>query len=191
MKNSTDKSGKLLYTIGHSNISIGEFLALLQAFHIELVADIRQFPSSRRYPHFNQKPLEDTLAENGVEYRWFQGLGGRRHSSVKDSPNTGLRVEGFRNYADYMMSPAFHEAVAELTEAASSKTTAVMCAEKLYWKCHRRILSDYLLAQNFEIIHIIDLRNTKIHKLSEGALITSDKQVLYPPAPEPNTLFPD
>ena len=173
-----------LYTIGHSNVSFETFVSLLEEFGIDLVADIRRFPSSRKFPHFNRPALCDGLAAEGIDYVWLEALGGRRHGEKKQkSSNLGLTSPGFRTYADYMTTEKFRSAVRELLSAAGSFRTTVMCAEKLYWKCHRRILSDYLVSQGVEVIHIINSGESSIHTLSPSA-VASESGIIYP-APEP------
>ena len=169
-----------LYTIGHSNMSFEPFVSLLREFGIDLVADIRRYPSSRMFPHFNRPILCEKLAAEGIDYRWLEALGGRRQSGKnKKSPNTGLKSPGFRHYADYMTTDEFRVAVKGLLSVAEGSCTAVMCAEKLYWKCHRRILSDYLVSQSVEVIHIIGPGESASHKLSSYAVATK-AGVIYP-----------
>ncbi|MBN2313451.1 MAG: DUF488 domain-containing protein [Sedimentisphaerales bacterium] len=169
-----------LYTIGHSNLSFETFVSLLKEFEIDLVADIRRYPSSRKFPHFNRPILCDGLAAEGIDYQWIEALGGRRHGEKNEqSPNIGLTSPGFRNYADYMATEKFRSAVRELLSAAEMFRTTVMCAEKLYWKCHRRILSDYLISQGVEVIHILGPGESSIHKLSSIAVATKTG-VTYP-----------
>ncbi|MFC1636992.1 DUF488 family protein [Planctomycetota bacterium] len=173
-----------LYTIGHSNLPIEQFVALLKEFEIGLVADIRRYPSSRKFPHFNRPALCECLATEGIDYLWLEALGGRRSGGKNEkSPNIGLTSPGFRNYADYMATDQFRSAVQRLLSAAAELRTAIMCAEKLYWKCHRRILSDYLVSQGIEVIHIISPGEASTHKLSSSAVATQTG-VIYP-APEP------
>lgn len=156
-------------------------MSLLRGHHIEAVADVRRFPSSRMFPHFNRKPLAERLQKSGIEYHWFEALGGRRLKAPQLSQNRGLRVAGFRHYADYMRTPEFKAAVWELIELAGRKRTAVMCAEKLYWQCHRRILSDYLTAQSCHVVHIFETDSLREHALTDTAIITEDHEVIYPP----------
>lgn len=162
---------------------------MLQAFKIRRLVDIRRFPGSRKFPHFNRESLQDLLDGDGIEYLWAEALGGRRQSVHADSPNRGLRAEGFRSYADYMLTEPFQKAVGQLIAQAAEMTTAVMCAEKLFWKCHRRILSDYLSARGVKVIHILDPGHSQKHTLSAGAVVTETKDVHYPPEPNEKTLF--
>ena len=173
-----------IFTVGHSNLSFEQFASLLKEHEIGLVADIRRYPSSRKFPHFNRPVLADLLAEENIDYLWLESLGGRRHTD-KDSKsiNVGLKSLGFRSYADYMVKDEFRRAVDELLKAAAQSCTAVMCAEKLYWKCHRRLLSDYLTAQHVKVVHILDPGKVSEHKLTHGVVITKTG-IIYP-LPEP------
>jgi len=190
-----DGSEKILrvFTIGHSNLSFEQFVALLKEFGICLVADIRRYPSSRKFPHFNRQVLCELLAAENIEYLWLEALGGRRQSGKNDkSLNIGLKSPGFRNYADHMATDEFSLAVQELLSAAARVRTAVMCAEKFYWKCHRRLLSDYLVAQGVEVVHIVGAGKASDHKLTPHAIITAEAGVIYPlqePRDTQNNLF--
>jgi uncharacterized protein (DUF488 family) len=170
-----------LFTIGHSTRSLDEFTALLREFKIGTLVDIRRFPGSRRLPHFNRQDLEQSLPAAGIEYIWLEDLGGRRSGpDLADSQNQGLKDPAFRHYADYMQTEQFSLAVNRLSLIASEKTAAIMCAEKLFWKCHRLLLSDYLLAHGVVIEHIIESNRLQQHKLSPDAVITPDRHVIYP-----------
>ncbi len=169
-----------IFTIGHSTQSFEEFLSLLKENGIETVADIRSFPGSRKFPQFGQERLRESLASEGIDYLWYKDLGGfRKKQPGKESPNTALISPGFRNYADYMETEAFRAAASALLDVAEKKRTAVMCAEKLFWKCHRRLLSDYLVSCGIEVIHILDPGKTQTHTLSRDAMET-EKGVIYP-----------
>ena len=178
------------FSLGRSTHPLDHFLALLAQHGIEALADIRRFPGSRKYPHFNRDHLASALFQAGVEYRWFEALGGRRQKSGGSSKNLGLRNEGFRNYADYMTAPEFHEAVGQLLGLARQERTAFMCSEGLFWRCHRRLVSDYLLAQGFAVQHIMPTGELRPHTLTEGAR-TEGGELSYPPpqADRPPTLF--
>jgi len=170
-----------LYTIGHSNLSFKELLALLKECEIRALADIRRFPGSRTFPHFNRDILRTSLEAQGIEYAWFENLGGFRHSRKNEaSPNPGLESPGFRSYADHMLTAEFRQAVKELLSLAARLPTAVMCAERFYWKCHRRILSDFLVAHDVSVTHIIEPNTVKPHSLTPGAVIRNDGSVIYP-----------
>jgi uncharacterized protein (DUF488 family) len=180
-----------LFTIGHSTRTLDEFLALLREFKIETLVDIRRFPGSHRLPHFNRQDLEQSLpaaspvipAQAGIEYIWIEDLGGRRSGpDLATSQNPGLRHPAFRHYADYMQTEPFRLAIERLLSVASEKTAAIMCAEKLFWKCHRRLLSDYLVAQGVVVEHIMESGHLQPHQLSPDAVITPDGHVIYPPS---------
>jgi uncharacterized protein (DUF488 family) len=158
-----------IYTIGHSTRTIDEFIELLKQHGIEALVDIRSFPMSRRLPHFNRENLEKSLADAQIEYRWMKDLGGRRKRILEDSPNIALRNEAFRNYADYMLTPLFSYSIQELLKLASTKRTAYMCAEALYFRCHRMLVSDYLTAHSHEVRHIVDKNEPRLHTLMAEA----------------------
>ena len=169
-----------IFTIGHSNLPFEQFVSLLKEHEIRLLADIRHYPSSRKFPHFNRQTLRELLAAENIGYLWFESLGGRRHTP-KDikSVNTGLRSIAFRSYADYMATDEFRRGVDKLLAAAAQSCTAIMCAEKLYWRCHRRLVSDYLVSQGIEVVHIIEPGRTSIHELAPYAVVT-ESGVIYP-----------
>jgi uncharacterized protein (DUF488 family) len=131
-------------TLGHGTLSAEEFVKVVHNAGVEVVVDIRRYPGSRRYPYFGREEMAAWLPAYGVDYRWLPSLGGRR-KRAPDSPNGGLRNEQFRAYADYMMSDEFAEGVAELLALAQVRRVAVMCAESVWWRCHRRLLADYLV----------------------------------------------
>ena len=167
-----------LYTIGHSTRTLDELVSALHAHGIETLVDIRAFPMSRRLPHFNRESLERSLPEHGIRYIWIKALGGYRKATRKDSPHTALRNASFRNYADYTLTPEFEHAAAELLEIANVSRTAYMCAERVYFRCHRMIVSDWLVAHGHEVLHIDAEGPTRPHKLfAEARLI--DAQVIY------------
>jgi uncharacterized protein (DUF488 family) len=177
----SNKKTTQIFTIGHSNRSFEDFISILMEFNIQIVADIRRYPSSRKFPHFNREVISNLLNERCIEYLWLEALGGRRHNGQNNkSPNTGLKSIGFRNYADYMSTIQFLTAAQKLLSVAAKEKTAIMCAEKFYWKCHRRLLSDYLCIQGIEVLHIIEADKTVTHKLTSGAVITNDSKVIYP-----------
>jgi uncharacterized protein (DUF488 family) len=159
-----------LWTVGHSTRSADEFLGLLQAHRIELIADVRRFPASRRHPHFAREHLEPLLDSHGCRYVWQPALGGRR-SPRKDSRNTGWRVAAFRGYADYMETPEFADAFSKLLALAQAKRTAVMCAEALWWQCHRRLIADAAMALGDDVLHIQSSDVAAPHKLIPPASI--------------------
>ena len=170
-----------LFSIGHSNQPLDRFLGLLVEQRIEALVDIRRFPGSRKYPHWNQKNLAASLQEAGIEYRWIEALGGRRRpsKSAPASPNLGLRNESFRSYADYTLTSEFHLAEGMLLEIATHKRTTMMCAEAVYWRCHRRLVSDFLLANHVTVQHIFPNGEVRPHKLTEGGKVEQG-HVTYP-----------
>jgi uncharacterized protein (DUF488 family) len=171
-----------IFTIGHSNLSFEQLVSLLREFEIRLVADIRRYPSSRKFPHFNRPNLCEKLEAENIDYLWLEALGGRRHAPKNvESFNAGLRSPGFRSYADYMATKEFRNAARELLSAAGKSRTAFMCAEKLYWKCHRRLLSDYLTARGVQVVHILDSGKSSTHTLTPDAVVREGK-VIYPPS---------
>jgi uncharacterized protein (DUF488 family) len=171
---------ELVLTIGHSTHTLDEFFALLARHRIEGLVDIRRFPSSKKFPHFNQDNLAPELAEAGVGYFWLEGLGGRRHKKKgSPSPNPGLRNESFRNYADYMLTEEFQHGVKQLLAIAGRQRTALMCAEGLYWRCHRRLVSDVLTADGITVQHIMPSGELRPHVMIEGARIAG-RSVTYP-----------
>lgn len=167
-----------LYTIGHSTRTLEELIEALKAHKIETLVDIRSFPMSRRLPHFNRESLEKSLPAAGIRYVWMKGLGGRRKKIRNDSPNVAIRSDSFRNYADYMLTGEFRAAADALVELASHSRTAYMCAERVYFKCHRMMVSDWLVAHGHEVSHIDDTGPTKPHKLMPEARLV-DGDVIY------------
>jgi uncharacterized protein (DUF488 family) len=170
-----------LYSIGHSNRTFGDFLALLQRNGIEALADIRQFTRSRANPQFNADAFAPALAEHGIAYEHIAALGGRRSSKLKDSPNGLWEHPAFRSYADYALTGPFETGFKQLLEIAETKRTAMMCAEAVWWRCHRRIVSDYLVARGHTVLHIIGEAEAKPATLTPGAVICGDQKVVYPP----------
>ena len=174
-------SATTAFTIGHSTRSAQEILALLGEADVQLVADVRAFPSSRRYPQFNRSALAAWLGEAGVQYLHMPGLGGRR-KPVPNSINGGWRESAFRGYADFMGSPEFQGALAELEAAAHEVRTAIMCAEAVWWRCHRRLISDALVVRGWRVEHL-GIGDARVaHELTEFALVDPDGALTYPPA---------
>jgi uncharacterized protein (DUF488 family) len=152
-----------IWTIGHSTRDIGFFISLLKENGIKLVVDVRSWPGSKRYPQFNKETLSASLGNAGIRYEHFPELGGRRKPKA-DSPNIAWRNESFRGYADYMETEEFHQAVDRLLDlAADAGPTAIMCAEAMWWRCHRSLISDYLKAHGIEVMHILDSNKTEPH----------------------------
>jgi uncharacterized protein (DUF488 family) len=172
----------LLFTVGHSSRSLSEFLDLLGQSGIQLVVDVRAFPRSRAQPQFNEDTFPGTLAERGIRYAHHPALGGRRRKSPDVDPacNAYWRVSGFHNYADYALTPAFREALSRLRELGNLYTCAIMCAEAVWWRCHRRIIADYLLAAGDRVRHIIDSNRVDEGVLSAGAKVLPEGTIIYP-----------
>ena len=168
----------MIYTVGHSNHTAHQFLTLLEAHGIRQVADVRTVPRSARHPQFSKEALAGFLAANGIGYRHVPELGGLRKPR-RDSVNTGWRHPSFRGYADYMQTEGFRRALAGLEEFSAALPTAVMCAEAVWWQCHRRLLADALLVHGVPVRHILSAGSPKPHELSEFARITGGS-VTYP-----------
>jgi uncharacterized protein (DUF488 family) len=157
-----------IWTIGHSTRSVEEFVALLEGAGIEAVADVRRYPGSRRLPHFEREALADSLSAAGIGYVHLVDLGGRRKATA-DSPNTAWRSEAFRGYADYMMTAGFAAAMDSLLGLAAAKRTAMMCAEAVWWRCHRGLVADWLKAAGHEVLHILGPQKIEPHPYTPAA----------------------
>lgn len=157
-----------IWTIGHSTRSADELVSVLTAYGIELVADVRRFPGSRRLPQFASDALERELGTLGIAYRWIPALGGRRRGDP-DSPNVGWRHAAFRAYADHMATEEFADGLFELLMLARGLRTAVMCAEVLWWRCHRRIIADVLTTLGLRVVHVRDATTSEVHRLAAPA----------------------
>ena len=166
-----------IWTIGHSTQAIDEFKAILASFKIESLADVRSFPGSRRYPQFNKDRLLASLAAAGIEYVHFPDLGGRRRAKP-DSLNITWRNETFRGYADYMETEDFLKGIERLLEIASTHRTALMCAEAVWWRCHRSLIADYLKAEGITVLHILGAGKADEHRFTSAAQIV-DGQLSY------------
>ena len=167
-----------LYTIGHSTRSIDELIEVLQAHEIKTLVDIRAFPMSRRLPQFNRESLQQSLPAAKIEYFGMKSLGGYRKKILEESPNIALRNDSFRNYADYMLTPEFQQAIGELLKLAEETRTAYMCAERVYFHCHRMLVSDWLVANGHEVLHIDGTGPVRQHKLTNEARMI-DGRLLY------------
>jgi len=175
---------RTLYTIGHSTRTIEQFVALLREHGIELLVDVRRFPGSRRHPHFGSAALAASLAEAGIAYAHAEALGGRRDSEASSSsPNTAWRHAAFRAYADYMATPPFRAALDRLIAEAAERITVIMCAEAVPWRCHRRLITDALLARGVPVADIVGPGAATPARLSEHALVRADGAVIYPATP--------
>ena len=167
-----------LYTIGHSTRTLDELVEVLRAHSIQTLVDIRSFPMSRRLPHFNRESLEKTLPEAGIQYVWMKELGGRRKKIRDDSPHIALRSPSFRNYADYMLTEEFRRAISALIALADHSPTAYMCAERVYFRCHRMMVSDWLVGHGHQVLHIDGTGPAKAHNLMAEARLVDD-HIIY------------
>ena len=171
-----------IYTIGHSTRAADELTAVLQDGGITALADVRRFPASRRHPQYNRGALEHALPAAGIAYAWLgESLGGRRAQTVptERSRNNGWEVAAFRYYADAMSTPEFTAGMAELEALARTYSTAVMCAERLWWSCHRRLIADLLTVRGWSVVHLFDVGHRQPHVLTEFARVV-DGELTYP-----------
>jgi uncharacterized protein (DUF488 family) len=167
----------VIWTIGHGNRPLGEFLSLLKEAGIECLVDVRAYPASRRHPQFARESLDKSLADAGVRYVWEgKALGGRRKLEP-DSPHLALRNPGFRAYADHMMSETFREGLARLIGLGSATPAAIMCAERLPWRCHRYLLADSLVARGVRVFHLVSPGQRKEHALNQLARVNGERLV--------------
>ena len=169
-----------VWTIGHSTRTLEDFLSLLHSFDIKMLIDIRNFPGSRRYPHFNKEALESSLPKDGIQYLHLKELGGRR-KPVDNSPNTAWRNTAFRGYADYMQTPEFAGGIERLKGIATLYRTAYMCSEAVWWRCHRSMISDYLKVKGWNVQHIMEVGKSKEHPFTAPAKVV-DGRLFYGPA---------
>lgn len=188
IKRPVRRSRKLptIFTIGHSTRPIAEFLALLQQVDVNLLVDVRSFPRSRTNPQFNADALPETLAADGISYQHLPALGGLRHGKKGMAPslNTFWQVAAFRNYADYAATEAFRTGLNELRTLSRDNCCAIMCAEAVWWRCHRRIIADYLLMEGVPVMHIMGLDKIDAAKLTLGARAQPNGTLLYPTVDE-------
>lgn len=173
-----------IFTIGHSTHPISEFVAMLKQVDVDLLVDVRSVPRSRTNPQFNADALPGSLADVGIGYRHLRALGGLRHRRKDAVPslNTLWRNESFRSYADYAQTGAFRAGLADLRTLAGDHRSAIMCAEAVWWRCHRRIITDYLLADGIPVAHIMGLGKVDPAKLTPGAIARADGTLIYPAA---------
>jgi uncharacterized protein (DUF488 family) len=162
-----------IWTIGHSTRTIDDFISLLNDNEIKLLADVRAWPSSRRYPQFNKEALVESLSAHGIRYEQFSELGGKRKAKP-DSRNTAWRNVFFRGYADYMETEQFKKGIERLLDvAAKAGPTAIMCAEAVWWRCHRSLISDYLKVRGVEVMHILATKKIEPHPYTSAARIVN------------------
>ncbi len=169
-----------IFTVGHSTLPLEDFIALLKTYGILCLADIRTVPRSRHNPQFNADTLGAALRRHKIDYVPLRSLGGLRHAR-KDSPNTGWRNESFRGYADYMQTEEFVAGIEDLTQISREARTAIMCAEAVWWRCHRRIIADYLIARGEIVLHIMAPGHVEPATLTAGAVVRADGTIVYPP----------
>lgn len=167
----------IVYTIGHSTYSLAEFIKMLQSFQIKILIDIRSLPGSRKFPQFDKENLEKSLLENGIQYKHLSNLGGRRKMK-KDSINDRWNNESFRGYADYMETKEFGAGITALETFALKQPTTMMCAEAVWWRCHRSMVSDHLKVKGWEVLHIMGIGKAKEHTYTSPATIV-DGNVCY------------
>jgi uncharacterized protein (DUF488 family) len=173
------------YTIGHSTRSIDEFVALLTSVDVGIVADVRTVPRSRTNPQYNRDVLGSSLASFGIKYEHIAALGGLRGKDRSAPPglNSFWQNESFRNYANYAMSDSFRSGLLRLSELGEEQTCAIMCSESLWWRCHRRIIADYLLAANAQVFHILGPKKIEPARMTPAARPGPSKTLLYPATP--------
>jgi uncharacterized protein (DUF488 family) len=170
------------FTIGHSTRTIVEFVDLLRESRVDFVVDVRSMPRSRTNPQFNGESLPETLAPWQIGYEHIAELGGHRGKArnVEASKNAYWRVRGFRNYADYALTKPFATGLARLREIGGQHRCAIMCAEAVWWRCHRRIITDYLLSEGERVMHILGTAHVDEASLTRGAATRGDGTIIYP-----------
>jgi uncharacterized protein (DUF488 family) len=173
-----------LHTVGHSTREAAEFRRLLEHYGVDTLVDVRQFPGSRRFPHFGQEALAASLAEAAIQYLHDGNLGGRRRAR-EDSKNTYWRNVSFRAFADYMASGPFQDALTTLIELAGRQHVTIMCAEAVPWRCHRWLISDALVTRGVDVVHIVDREHSQPHVLNPNARVERPGILTYPAAEEP------
>ncbi len=166
------EENKTIWTIGHSTRPLDEFVAMLHSFAVELVADVRRYPRSRKFPQFNKEALEISLHKSNIQYVHLNDLGGRRKVSP-DSKNTGWRHAAFRGYADYMETSVFKDGIKELVKSALKQRTAYLCSEAVWWRCHRSMVSDYLKLNGWKVMHIMGIGKEDEHPYTAPARIVN------------------
>lgn len=171
-------SPSIIFTIGHSTHPQTQFIEILRGHGIMAVADVRRFPGSRKYPHFNAALMAQWLPEAAIEYLPFPQLGGRR-KPTKDSPNTGWRNDSFRAYADYLQTPEFLEGLDQLQAQAKRAPTGIMCSEAVPWRCHRSLIADALLIRGWKVMDLMNEKTAKEHKLTPFAVVEG-MRITYP-----------
>ncbi len=175
----SDHAKVRVFTIGHSTRDFDEVLAMLRSNGVAKLVDVRSFPSSRKFPQWNQNAIKDALPAD-IGYQWIQDLGGRRHTPAGvPSPNGGWRVKAFRDYADYMVTDGFSSGLTELLRVASESVATIMCSEAVPWRCHRRLITDALINAGVEVFDIMSLTSTRQAEMTEFARV-QDGEIIYP-----------
>jgi len=169
------KSSLQLFTIGHSTRTIERLIGVLAAYRVEMVADIRSYPRSYRNPQFSSDAIEQELSKHGIRYLWLPKLGGRRKGLGEDSKNKCWKNQSFRNYADYMETATFRQGIDELIQLSAGSTVAIMCAEALYWRCHRSMVADFLKSLDVQVTHIFDEKKAQVHEYSQCTKIINGR----------------
>ena len=163
-----------VHTVGHGTLSSDEFATLIEGAHVDYVADVRSFPGSRRNPQFGRDEMEQWIPKAGIGYAWMRELGGRR-KPVAVSKHTALRNDAFRAYADHMDTPSFFAGIEGLLVLAESNSPTVMCSESLWWRCHRRLISDFLvLVRGIDVVHLMHDGRSTPHALTEGVRVAEE-----------------
>lgn len=170
----SEANQKYIWTIGHSTRTAAHFIEMLQSFKIEILVDVRSYPGSKRYPHFNKENLEELLSEKSINYIHLKSLGGRRQPKP-DSKNTAWKNAAFRGYADYLETDDFKTAINQLEEIAVKQRTAYMCSEAVWWRCHRSLISDYLKINGWVVYHIMETNKSNEHSYTAPATIIDGK----------------
>ena len=180
----------VVYSLGHSNVSADEFFSRVESAGVRVLVDVRAFPASRRHPHFVREALADASARRGVAYHWMPALGGRRRAVVSTSPHVAWEVPAFRNYADYADTAEFAAALGDLEAIARAAPTAFMCAEALWWRCHRRLIADQLLVHGWDVRHIGADGPLTEHRLPDFARV-AEGRIVYDVGATPSLALPE
>ena len=165
------KSALQLFTLGHSTRTIERLIRVVTAYNIEILVDIRRYPKSHRNPQFSSNTIKQELSKNRIQYLWLPELGGRRKGLGESSKNKCWKNQSFRNYADYMETESFRKGIDELLKLSAEGTVAIMCAEALYWRCHRSMIADFLKSLNVQVTHIFDEKKAHVHEYTQCAKI--------------------
>ena len=180
---STAQEMRRIFTVGHGARSIDEFIVILETAGIDLLIDVRRYPGSRRHPHFSRDQMNVSLADRGIAYEWWgETLGGRRKQVGHADPHVVWNNPSFRAYAAYMDTPSFRESLTALESRSATSDLAIMCAETLWWRCHRRLIADALVVGGFQVVHL-GLGDDRQHVLTQGARVLEHGLLLYDDGP--------